>query len=162
MWPCFNPQCCIITKVQFPAISPWNLWCPLSLGLHHRYNSKKSSTYVKNGTEFLIQYGRGSLSGFISGDTVSVSQRNARHIPSLPCGAFCLTAFLKFSGHTIPIILLKGLFFLFILTSIPPACRLQVSQFQASNLLKQWSSLASRLLFRGLMGSWVWPTPPYR
>ncbi|XP_040012821.1 napsin-A isoform X2 [Xiphias gladius] len=58
-----------------------NLWIPsihcsfydLACWLHHRYNSKKSSTYVQNGTEFSIQYGRGSLFGFISEDTVTIA-----------------------------------------------------------------------------------------
>ena len=41
--------------------------------IHNRYNSSKSSTYKANGTNFSMPYGSGSLQGFLSGDTVTVS-----------------------------------------------------------------------------------------
>ena len=39
---------------------------------HKKYQSKRSSTYVKNGTEFKIRYGSGSMEGFMSTDTLRI------------------------------------------------------------------------------------------
>jgi cathepsin D len=53
-----------------------NLWVPSSqcsnCYLHKKYQSSQSSTYVANGTSFAIQYGSGSLSGFLSTDIVEI------------------------------------------------------------------------------------------
>jgi cathepsin D len=57
-----------------------NLWVPsekcewddVACWTHHRYDSSKSSTYVANGTSFSIQYGTGSLTGFLSQDDMNI------------------------------------------------------------------------------------------
>lgn len=58
-----------------------NLWVPsskcsifeLACRTHNRYDSDKSSTYKPNGTDFEITYGSGSMSGFLSIDTVCIA-----------------------------------------------------------------------------------------
>lgn len=47
-------------------------WLDLPCDLHKRYDHKKSSSYVANGEKFSIQYGSGSLTGFLSQDTVHI------------------------------------------------------------------------------------------
>ncbi|KAK6357126.1 Vacuolar protease A [Orbilia javanica] len=55
-----------------------NLWVPskkcssIACFLHTKYDSDESSTYKANGTEFAIQYGSGSMEGFISRDTLTI------------------------------------------------------------------------------------------
>ncbi|KAF4635134.1 hypothetical protein G7Y89_g2969 [Cudoniella acicularis] len=55
-----------------------NLWVPsqqcgsIACYLHTKYDSSSSSTYRANGSSFEIRYGSGSLSGFVSQDTVTI------------------------------------------------------------------------------------------
>ncbi|KAI5793838.1 aspartic peptidase domain-containing protein [Peziza echinospora] len=55
-----------------------NLWVPskqcgsIACYLHTKYDSSQSHTYKANGTSFEIRYGSGSLSGFVSQDTLTI------------------------------------------------------------------------------------------
>ncbi len=55
-----------------------NLWVPssecgsIACYLHTKYDSSSSTSYKKNGTNFEIRYGSGSVEGFISQDTVQI------------------------------------------------------------------------------------------
>ncbi|ODH13419.1 vacuolar protease A [Paracoccidioides brasiliensis] len=68
--------------------------------LHNKYDSSVSSTHRKNGTEFAIRYGSGSLSGFVSQDVVrigdmTVNNQDFAEATSEPGLAF---AFGRFDG----------------------------------------------------------------
>ena len=55
-----------------------NLWVPsqdcnsIACFLHTKYDHSASTTYKQNGSDFAIQYGSGSLEGYVSRDTVQI------------------------------------------------------------------------------------------
>jgi len=55
-----------------------NLWVPstkctsIACFLHTKYDSSRSSTYKANGSDFSIQYGSGSMEGFVSSDVLTI------------------------------------------------------------------------------------------
>ena len=69
-----------------------NLWVPsarcrgfnLPCLLHRRYASQHSRTYVQDDRPFAIKYGSGSMTGFISRDTLGVGSRSQSHDPAPP------------------------------------------------------------------------------
>ncbi|KAI3406332.1 APR1 [Candida oxycetoniae] len=83
-----------------------NLWVPsqdctsLACFLHSKYDHDASSTYKANGSEFSIQYGSGSMEGYISQDVLSIGdlvipKQDFAEATSEPGLAF---AFGKFDG----------------------------------------------------------------
>lgn len=64
-----------------------NLWIPsrscpfydVACLFHHKYDSSKSKTYKSDGRKLQIQYGTGSMKGFVSSDTVCLAEVCANH-----------------------------------------------------------------------------------
>ncbi|KAK4498250.1 hypothetical protein PRZ48_010907 [Zasmidium cellare] len=62
-----------------------NLWVPsqdcgsIACYLHSKYDHGESSTYKKNGSDFAIRYGSGSLEGYVSQDTVAIGDLSIKN-----------------------------------------------------------------------------------
>jgi saccharopepsin len=67
-----------------PTRSSSNLWIPsqncnsIACFLHSKYHSDRSSSYKANGSDFSIQYGSGSMEGYVSQDTLKIGDLSIR------------------------------------------------------------------------------------
>lgn len=99
-----------------------NLWVPskkhavscVACWLHRNYDSSKSSTFKKNGSDFEIQYGSGSMKGFVSQDTVCIgklcsTQQDFAEATKEPGMAFVMAKFDGILGMGYPNIAKNGL-----------------------------------------------------
>ena len=64
------------SNLWIPSASCWSPAC----FLHSVYRSKKSSSFNKNGTELVINYGSGGVKGFFSNDHVTMGGLQAKNI----------------------------------------------------------------------------------
>lgn len=53
--------------------------CCTDYQLHSKYDHSQSTSYKANGSEFAIQYGSGSLEGYVSQDTVTIGDLTIKH-----------------------------------------------------------------------------------
>ncbi|KAJ7675949.1 aspartic peptidase domain-containing protein [Mycena polygramma] len=84
-----NPLILVLLPTAFAAGPPQsfkvildtgssNLWVPstkcnsIACFLHVKYDSSASSTYKANGSAFSVQYGTGSMEGFVSNDVLAI------------------------------------------------------------------------------------------
>jgi len=83
-----------------------NLWVPskscssASCTLHAQYDSSTSRTHAANGSDFRIQYGSGSMEGYVSEDTLAVGSMILKNVSFAEATSEPGTAFLygKFDG----------------------------------------------------------------
>jgi len=72
------PFTCCCDFATYLYVRSSNLWVPstkctsIACFLHTKYDSTASSTYKANGSEFSIQYGSGSMEGFVSNDVLKI------------------------------------------------------------------------------------------
>uniref|UniRef100_A0A0R3RIU2 Peptidase A1 domain-containing protein n=1 Tax=Elaeophora elaphi TaxID=1147741 RepID=A0A0R3RIU2_9BILA len=99
-----------------------NLWIPsikcpfldIACLFHNKYKGTESSTYKADGRKIQIQYGRGSMKGFVSLDTVCVANICVKEQPfaeatSEPGVAFVMAKFDGILGMAFPEISVLGL-----------------------------------------------------